>query len=240
MGRPLDAIEVMSEALPVFTETGNRASETVALSCLSAAHSDLGDHAGGTALARRAVALAQELDNTRLEASAWFSMGAALERAADPAAADCYRRALRLADTVNDRYPQAYALIGLATTTLRAGAPEEALAAIGKALDLALESRFQVLEASALGVLARVRTRLGDPAAALAVAGQALELHRRTGHRPGEARSHMALGEAYAALGNATRAFGHRRRALLLFRDMRIPGFREQASGTGNGPAVRY
>lgn len=235
LGRPLDAIEVMSRALPVFAEEGNRASETVALSCLSTAHSDLGDHVRGAVLARRAVALAQELDNTRLEASAWFSMGAALERAGDPAAADCYRRALRLADTVNDRYPQAYALIGLATTTLRAGAPEEALAAAGKALDLALESGFQLLEASALGVLALVRTRLGDPGVALAVGGQALELHRKTGHRPGEARSHMALGEAYAALGDGVRAFGHRRRALLLFREMRIPGFREPVRGAGSG-----
>ncbi|MFG2875422.1 BTAD domain-containing putative transcriptional regulator [Streptomyces sp. NPDC048337] len=227
MGRPVDAIEVMSRALPVFTAAGNKASETVALSCLSAAHSDLGDHARGLGLARRALALAQELDNRRLEASAWFSMGAARERAGDPAAADGYRRALRLADTVNDRYPQAYALIGLATTTLREGAAEEALAATGKALDLAVEARFQVLEASALTVLALVRTRLGDPRSALEPAGRALEMHRETGHRPGEARSHIALGGAYAALGDVTRAFGHRRRALLLFREMRIPGFRD-------------
>ncbi|MFF3750925.1 BTAD domain-containing putative transcriptional regulator [Streptomyces sp. NPDC002018] len=226
MGRPSEAVGVLSETLDIHVRSGNKASETVALSCLSAAHSDLGDHVSGQRLARAALDAAQALRNRRLEANAFFSMGAAQERALElESAANSYRQALHLAEVMNDRYPEVYALIGVARTQLRTDQPEQALATAGKALTIAREAEFRVLEASALNVLAFVRLCLGEIRPAMSDAQHALVLHRQTGHRPGEARSHMALGCAFQATGAPSRAFGHWRKALLLFRDMSMPGF---------------
>ncbi|MFC9848835.1 BTAD domain-containing putative transcriptional regulator [Streptomyces sp. NPDC060223] len=230
MGRPAEAITLLDRALVLHARSGNKTSETVALSCLSTAHSDTGDHVRGLRLAQEAVASAQALQNRRLSANAWFSMGAAQERAGRPEAADSYRLALHLAGTVDDRFPQASALLGLATLALRQDEPEEALAHAGQALALAREAEFGVLEACARHVLALARVLLGDSRAAVEEARRALEMHRRTGHRPGEARSHMVLGCAFAARGEPDRAFGHRRKALLLFRQMGIPDFRDFAA----------
>ncbi|MFJ6011999.1 BTAD domain-containing putative transcriptional regulator [Streptomyces sp. NPDC092952] len=236
MGRPLDAIHVMNEALHVHTLSGNKASETVALSCLASAHADLGDHVSGAGLARSALASAQSMRNRRLESNAHFSMGVAQERAGDlEAASASYRSALNLAEVVDDRYPQVSALIGLATIRLRLGAPEEGYTIAHKALTLAQEAEFHLLGASALNVLAQVRVVRGEATRALDDAGQALALHRETGHRPGEARSHLVLGGAYRALGDRSRSFGHWRRALLLFREMHLAGFRDLRAPTGRG-----
>ncbi|MGP3983165.1 BTAD domain-containing putative transcriptional regulator [Streptomyces sp. KR80] len=226
LGRPREAIQVMSESLRVHARNGNKTSETVALSCLSSAHSDRGDHTSGLRLARAALDAAQALRNRRLEANAFFSMGAAQERAAElSSAADSYKRALHLAEVVNDRYPQVYALIGLATMQLRLGDPQKALATVNRAITIARAAEFRVLEASALNVLACVQVQLGEERLAMDDALKALNRHRETGHRPGEARSHLVLGRAHAATGAEIAAFGHWRKALLLFRDMGMPGF---------------
>jgi len=227
LGRPAEAIAVLGRAVALHARSGNKASETVALSCLSTAHSDTGDHVRGLRLAQEAVASAQALQNRRLSANAWFSMGAAQERAGRREAADSYRLALHLAGTVDDRFPQAAALLGLATLALRHDEPKEAQVHAGEALTLAREAEFGVIEASARHVLALARVLLGDTTAAVEEARRALDMHRRTGHRPGEARSHLVLGSAFAARGEPDLAFRHRRQALLLFREMNIPDYRD-------------
>ncbi|MFD5649194.1 BTAD domain-containing putative transcriptional regulator [Streptomyces sp. NPDC127039] len=238
MGRPALAIEMLDRALAIHAEGGNMASRTVALSSLSVAHSDMGDHVRGLRLAQDAIASAQALQDPRLEANAWLAMGAAQERAGEGAAADSYRVTLQLAERVNDRFPHATALIALATLAARHDAPEEALAIAGQALEQAREAEFQVLEASSLHALALARLRLGDTDEAIEVAGLALAMHRQTGHRPGEARSLVILAGGYGARGRPDLAFGHRRQALLLFREMGIAGYRDFAIGR-TGPRGR-
>ena len=68
----------------VHTGNGNRTSETVALSCLSAAWSDLGDHVAGRRLADSALESARALGNRRFEANALFCHLGPLEAAARP------------------------------------------------------------------------------------------------------------------------------------------------------------
>ncbi|RFU83339.1 helix-turn-helix domain-containing protein [Streptomyces triticagri] len=227
LGRPAEAITLLDRALAVHTEAGNRASETVALSCLATAHVDTGDQVRGLRLAQQSVASAQALENRRLEANSWFSMGAAQERAGHAGAGDSYRMAAHLAALVNDRFPQASALVGLAGLALRHDDPEQARLAADEAAALAEESEFRVLQATALHVSALVRVRLGDSAAALREAGFAMDLHRATGHRPGAARGHMALAAAHAIRGEDAAAFRHRREGLRLFREMGLAGFRD-------------
>ncbi|MFF2353983.1 BTAD domain-containing putative transcriptional regulator [Kitasatospora sp. NPDC058115] len=220
LGRPGDAIRVLGGTLPVHLRSGNRYSETVALNGLSGAYTDLGDHTTGLLLARTALAAARTLRNRALEANAFLALGAAQERAHEPAdAADSYRQALRLAELVNDRFPQAAALVGLATAQARLD-PGAALDTAEQAVALTREARFRMLEGCALDALADVRVRRGESRPALESGRAALAVHRETGHRPGEARSHLALGHAQAALGARGRAFGHWREALRLHRAM--------------------
>ncbi|WP_406208268.1 tetratricopeptide repeat protein [Kitasatospora sp. NBC_01560] len=226
LGRPKDAIRVLGETLPVHLRGGNKVGETVALSCLSGAYTDLGDHSTGRLLAHTALAGAQALRNRRLEATAFFALGTAQERAHDLAeAADSYREALHLAEVVNDRFPQVSALVGLATVQMYLE-PQAALRTAECAVALAREAEFRMLEGCALNALACVRVRLGESRAALEIGHEALALHRGTGHRPGEARSQLALGYAQSALGARSEAFEHWREALRLSRSMGRVRFR--------------
>ncbi|MEV6932326.1 tetratricopeptide repeat protein, partial [Dactylosporangium sp. NPDC051485] len=226
LGRSKDAIRVIAGALEVHRSTGNRTSETVALSCLSAAHCDLGEHATGLRLAREALRGAQRIDDRRLQANAFFSLATAQLGGHDLAgAAESYRTALGLAGIVHDRFPQVSALVGLATVQLRGGDAHEALATADEAMRLAREAELPVLAASARNVVAGSRVRLGRAQLAVRDATEALQQHRVTGHRPGEARSHLVLGAAYSALGRPAAAFGHLRRSLLLCRQMGVPPF---------------
>ncbi|GAA1396812.1 hypothetical protein GCM10009639_33370 [Kitasatospora putterlickiae] len=230
LGRPGDAIRTLGGALPIHLHDGNKFSETVALNGLSGAYTDLGDTVTGRLLAHTALAAARTLRNRALEANAHLALGAAQERAQRSAeAADSYREALRLAELVNDRFPQAAALVGLATAQARLD-PRAALRTAEDAVTLSREARFRMLEGCALDALARVRVRLGESRTALESGHAALAVHRETGHRPGEARSHLALGHAQAALGARSRAFGHWRESLRLSRAM--------ADGGSSAPAV--
>ncbi|MFB7472828.1 BTAD domain-containing putative transcriptional regulator [Kitasatospora sp. NPDC056184] len=220
LGRPEDAIRVLGGTLPAHLRSGNKFSETVALNALSGAHTDLGDHATGRLLARTALAGARTLRNRALEANAQLALGAAQERAQRPSdAADSYREALRLAESVHDSFPQAAALVGLAT--VQAGRePRAALRTAERAVALSREARFRMLEGCALDALTRARLRLGESRTALESGHAALAVHRETGHRPGEARSQLALGHAQSALGARGRAFEHWREARRLSRAM--------------------
>ncbi|MDH6131208.1 DNA-binding SARP family transcriptional activator/DNA-binding XRE family transcriptional regulator/Ni2+-binding GTPase involved in maturation of urease and hydrogenase [Kitasatospora sp. MAA4] len=220
LGRPGDAIRVLGETLPIHRRNGNRLSETVALCGLSGAYTDLGDHSTGRLLAHTALSAAQALRNRRLEANAFLVLGATQERAHDlTEAADSYREAVHLAEVVNDRFPQVAALVGLGGVQARLE-PQAALPTAERAVTLSREAEFRMLEGCALNVLACVRIRLGDSRSAAEIGRDALALHRETGHRPGEARSQLALGYAQSALGARGEAFEHWREMLRLSRAM--------------------
>ncbi|MBO1417493.1 BTAD domain-containing putative transcriptional regulator [Streptomyces sp. FH025] len=220
LGRPRDAIRVLGETLPIHLRNGNKLSETVALSCLSRAYTDLGDHSTGRLLAHTALAAAQALCDRALEADAFLALGAAQEHARELTdAADSYREALHLAEVVNDRFPQVAALVGLATVQV-CQEPQTAPDTAERAVALAREAEFRMLEGCALNALAYVRVRLGESRTALEIGRAALALHRETGHRPGEARSHLVLGTARSALGARHEAFEHWREVLRLSRAM--------------------
>ncbi|GAA2083606.1 hypothetical protein GCM10009759_01890 [Kitasatospora saccharophila] len=220
LGLPGEAVRGIGRTLPVHRRHGNRFSEAVALTCLSGAHTDLGDHASGQLLAHTALAVARGVRSRALQANARLALATAYLRARRPAgAAAAYRGALRLAEAAGDRHPQAAALVGLAAARLDSD-PRGALRTAERALVLARDAGFRMFEGDALTVLARVRVRLGEPHAALAPGADALALHRATGHRPGEARTRLVLALAAAALGADADAVRHRREALHLARAM--------------------
>ncbi|MFC8716110.1 BTAD domain-containing putative transcriptional regulator [Kitasatospora sp. NPDC057198] len=220
LGLPGEAVRSIGGTLPVHRRHGNRFSEAVALTCLSAAHTDLGDHATGQLLAHTALTTARAVRSRALQANAQLALATAHLRARRPSeAAAAYREARRLAEAAGDRHPQAAALVGLAAALLDTD-PRGALRTAEHALVLAREAGFRMFEGDALTVLARIRVRLGEPHTALALAVDALALHRTTGHRPGEARTLLVLALAADALGADADAVRHRREALHLGRAM--------------------
>lgn len=120
---------------------------------------------------------------------------------------------------MNDRFPQVAALVGLATVQACLE-PQAALRTAERAVTLSREAEFRMLEGCALNVLACVRVRLGESRTALEIGRDALAPHRETGHRPGEARSQLALGYAQSALGARSEAVEHWREVLRLSRAM--------------------
>jgi hypothetical protein len=82
---------------------------------------------------------------------------------------------------------------------------------------MAKEAGFRLLEGMALTVLAGICLEQEDLDRAVDLAQQALLSHGETGHRLGEARTHIVLGQAWQRVGDEGSARAHQARAETLF-----------------------
>ena len=134
---------------------------------------------------------------------------------------NCTVRALQIARHTEIRYPQATALIGLATADQRADCAARAHA--DEALTLTRETGYRCLEGRALSVLASIHLTTGQPEQALAHAQQALAIHRETGQRLHQAHTHLLVGHALRPTQGPEAALPHWREALTLLTDAGSP-----------------
>jgi hypothetical protein len=74
---------------------------------------------------------------------------------------------------------------------------------------------YRILEGQAMTEVAAVRLAEGQRGQATGDAREALRIHRETGHRLGEARAHLVLGQALSGIDTA--GVSHRERARDLF-----------------------
>ncbi|HEX6342083.1 AfsR/SARP family transcriptional regulator [Umezawaea sp.] len=157
-GRIAEAFAHHHAALAVHRRLRSRHDEAEVLQNLGATHREAGDYAEATRHCEQALALAVETGNLRYEADALNTLASVENRTGDPASALVkHTSALEISRSAGYRQGEITALIGLGRTV----PPEEGVAHLGNALDLARRTGFRLREAQALTVLAAVEERLG-------------------------------------------------------------------------------
>jgi len=131
-------------------------------------------------------------------------------------ARDAYEEAIRLADEADYLFGQAYARLNLGELRLEQGDLEEAHAYFRESLEAYGADPTRIDPSAALGGrilntlgLARIDVERGDIEAALRDLLATLELSRQAEHPRYEARTRLALGEAYLATGQHESALEH-------------------------------
>jgi tetratricopeptide (TPR) repeat protein/DNA-binding SARP family transcriptional activator len=217
LGRLGEALEHLTRAMTLHCEVGDRNGEMVAMPLLAAVHRDAGDHDRALELADTALTVARETGEPRLEADA-LNVIATIHHVLgrQRPAIDCHERALALARETGNRYSEVEALIGLAGAHHQLGRYDRAHGHVREALALAREFHYPMLEGQALNRQAAIHLGQGRLDPAVDGAEQALRIQRETGHRLGQARSHLVLGNALRHDDDG-RAEDHLRQARDLF-----------------------
>lgn len=161
---------------------------------------DLGRHEEGLERAEQALALVGDTKRYWIQASVLNTVAAAHRGLARPdRALQADGTALALAREVMSKRAEADTLLSLGVTYRHLDRHEEARAGLEQALRLARDHSFRVVEGQALTALCAT-ARAPD----IELAEEALAVHRATGHRPGEARTLLALARAHRPSGRAT------------------------------------
>jgi tetratricopeptide (TPR) repeat protein len=222
LGRFEEALHHADLARSEYEATRTHAVEPDGLRILAEIHSDLGSFERAMDFGGRALERSREIRDSYVESLTLNTLGRIHLRTGQPAQAmERHRQAMELSGP-HDSYPKAEALIGLSNAAGDLGRHEAASFA-EKALQIARERAFRLLEGQALTALADITLMAGRPPEATRHAERALEIHRETGHRLGEARTLHMLGNAAHALHDATAGAHYRNRAAGLFQQIGVP-----------------
>jgi tetratricopeptide (TPR) repeat protein len=192
LGRFADALDLLGPAVAPKEGTGHRDGRAMMLDTVARISLDLDRHEEGLEQAERALALVKDTNRYWIQASILNAVAAAHRKLAHPdRALQADDQALALARKVMSKRAEADTLLSLSVTYHLMGRPHEAHARATQALHLARAHSFRVTEGQAL-------TALFETARAtnIELAHEALTIHRETGHRPGEARTLLALARA--------------------------------------------
>jgi tetratricopeptide (TPR) repeat protein/DNA-binding SARP family transcriptional activator len=168
----------------------------------------------------RALALARETRDPRVEGYALYSLGLAYWRLGRHEQAIAHvQQALALSRDTGDRTVEGYALLGLGLGQWLAESLEHALANLRQALAVARDIGDRAVEVYALHGLALIYWRLCRLPEALLNHRQALSLSRDIGDRAVEGYALYGLGLTYWRLGQSDEALSYLRQALTLVRE---------------------
>ncbi|MEV0388784.1 BTAD domain-containing putative transcriptional regulator [Nonomuraea sp. NPDC050643] len=221
-GRFDQAHRFLAEALSLHRRSGDPVGEAEALLCLSSIRRDTGRPA--LDLARAALGLARDIGDARLEADAFNTLGSIHHRLGEHLqAVEHHRQALGAATDIGLGHARAEALIGLAAAHRDLGGHDRAHELIEQATTVVNEAGFRLLEGHVLTVLTGLWLAEADLRQALRTGRRALAVHRETGHRLGEAHTHLLLGRAHERAGDTGEAGRHLLRARDLLADLGIP-----------------
>jgi DNA-binding SARP family transcriptional activator/tetratricopeptide (TPR) repeat protein len=195
LGHLDQAADTLDQAVSLHRDVGNRINEVEARCYLAAVLRDAGRLAEARTHADAALTLVLDVGHRRLEGHARNALGTleAVE-GAHAAAAELHRYAIDVATATTDQYLLVEALLDLSRVVDR----DKALGYAQRALTVASQAGYRVLEGHAHIALAGIHLGGAGPDRAVAHARQALDLHRDTGHRLGQARALVVLGRCSA------------------------------------------
>jgi tetratricopeptide (TPR) repeat protein len=205
------ALSTYAELEKLGTEQGKPALELAALLPQATVHaipSGYSESARAEALAQRALALAQQLQDPRSESRAfgtWMLLENYLDRD-QRLAVEYGERALAIARQHGLAEEQAFALHDLARAYVQGGRLSEGVAAYEESRQLWRELENLPLLADNLSSSAMPQYYLGNYREGLALAQEGLEISRFIENHWGQAYSLMSMGPIYAELGEVGQA----------------------------------
>jgi diguanylate cyclase (GGDEF)-like protein len=199
-----------AEALAGFEAVGDVVGCIDSQRALGRSHKRLGQDELAKAHLEQALELSLREGEQAKAGYALLSLGHLRHNAGDfGGSIPLYRRALDLAQPLQDAQLQAMAESGLANAFARLGEYARALEYHQRCLKQFDEAHFPRERAFILNNIANVHQALGDPLSAIALHEQSLALKRRLQDRWGEGTSLEALGACHVALGDLDRAQAH-------------------------------
>ncbi|MGW1506827.1 AfsR/SARP family transcriptional regulator [Streptomyces mirabilis] len=224
LGRLADGLDVLVPKVTAGERGGNRNDRAMMLDAVAKINIELGRHNEALEQAERAFAMAKDKGRRWIQASILNTVAAAhRELTHFDQSIRFGMEALALARQSRYRRPDADSLLGLSLTHKQMGRNAEARSHAEQALALARNYSFRVVEGQALTALCDIAESDGTCATAMEQLGrEALAIHRETGHRPGEARTLMALVRAHRKT-DRTGAELMRLQARAIFSDIGVP-----------------
>jgi DNA-binding SARP family transcriptional activator/tetratricopeptide (TPR) repeat protein len=219
-----EAEHLLDSALATFRIFGSRRGEVHCQAWLARVHRDAGRLDQADHSAQRALQLVAEIDEPELQAIARYALALVHQaRGNHTSATHLHRAALNIAEQVGISYTVGEALLGLATALHGQGDHHQsALEHAVRALTLAQQSGYAVIEGRAHTTLGQIHHHLGNTTRALDHAHLALINHQETGHRIGEADSHLLLATILQHLGDRTVDY-HAHTAQTLYQQLSAP-----------------
>jgi tetratricopeptide (TPR) repeat protein len=215
-----ESIPLWDGARTAARRLGDRWGESVALSYLGVAYSDLGELQTAITYHEQHLAIMRALGDHRGEGVALGNLGSAYHDLGEPQAALTYHEQdLAIAREIGDRRNEGYSLTFLGDAYMDLGELQTALSYFEQALAIAREIGDRWGEGIALVNLGYVYTELGESGRAIGACEHALAIAREIGDQrtEGYALSHLACAQAQQGdIAQATTTFAQ---ALVFFHE---------------------
>ncbi|GIH08202.1 SARP family transcriptional regulator [Rhizocola hellebori] len=207
LGRFGLASQHLTAGLTLHRQIGDRYGQALALCNLAYLRSEQGRHHDALEHASEAMTIVQATGDRQTEAYALITMGhIRLALNAPHHASQYYTQGMRLSQATGQRLPELEARIGVAQANLRQDEIDASLDLANQALRDATEFSYELLAGQTKTLLAEIHLAAARFDDARRWALDALAVHRKTEHRPGEARTHHLLGQIYRANGEPSAA----------------------------------
>ena len=201
------AIDVLTQALALHRDTGNRQGEGIALGNLGLCHFHLGDYRQAIDLHTQALALHRDTGNRQGEGIALDNLGNCHSHLGDyRQAIDLHTQALALHRDIADRRGEGYELGNLGNCHSALGDYRLAIDLHTQALALHRDTGNRQGEGIALGNLGNCHLHLGDYRQAIDLLTQALAIVRDIADRQVEGLVLSYLGNCHLHLGDYRQA----------------------------------
>ena len=207
LGDYRQAIDLLTQALAIAREVGDRWSEGAVLGNLARCHWRLGDYRQAIDLYTQALAIARETGDRHGEGAVLGNLGLCHVSLGDyRQAIDLLTQALAIARDIGDRHGEGVQLGNLGLCHRHLGDYRQAIDLLTQALAIARDIGDRHGEGRRIGRLGLCHRDLGDYRQAIDLHTQALAIARDIGDRHGEATALDYLGRAWLASGDARRA----------------------------------
>jgi tetratricopeptide (TPR) repeat protein len=221
LGEYRRAIDLYTQSLDIYRDTGNRESEGVVLGGLGNCHLSLGGYRPAIDLFTQALAIARDVGNRQSEGGVLGGLGICYSSLGEyRRAIDLHTQALAIARDIGNRQSEGNQLGNMGNCHFRLGGYRRAIDLYTQALDIAREIGDRGGEGSQLGNIGICHASLGDYRRAIDLYTQSLDIARDTGDRYGEDVELGNLGNCHFSLGEYRRAIDLYTRALAIDREI--------------------
>ena len=219
---PADEIKVWCQrSISIAQKQNEGPAELNPLSLLGLAHESIGEYISAERCFRRAVSLADELEDYQAAAVAFDNLGRALaDRGHLYEAIENFEHSKRLFCSLGEHDKEGKVVSEIALTYSKLKDRSRAIQHMQMVLNNAREDRNRLDEANALGNLARVYSDFGSKSEAIRYAEQAAEIFRELDYRHWEAQALLQSGNLYVETGETERGIERINQALTIYREI--------------------
>jgi len=207
LGEYRQAVDLLTQALAISRDIGDRAGEANALGNLGLCHLNLGEYRQAVDLLTQALAISRDIGDRVGEASDLSNLGSCHYYLGEyRQAMDLYAQALAINRDIGYRLGEAIDLDALGLCHIRLGEYRQAVDLLTQALVVHRDIGYRMGEANALRNLSGYHQDLGEYRQAVDLLTQALAIALDIGDRAGEADALGNLGRAWLASGDVQQA----------------------------------